>query len=334
MSCLDGLNLVGLKDDCGVIITESSTGWYVNDLNIPGLVDTIAAGKARAGANAQVEIENQINLAQRQILAMTATKVGDRFSLRSLLESAPIGYYEPPRSAQAAQAANVGIQIKVIRNPYADVVISRVGLVTQAGGAVTVNAWDLYSGQVLETVEITTVAGIPKYENVAWSFSGHGEIQDIFIGYDATSVATYETGLGNASCSKCNGGSMNLRHLHAYTRKSVGTPQGSLLSQQGTSGLLLNVSLICQPDNLICSYGKSLAPVVYYKAGENLANYLKYSKRINPAIAAYQKQHSELAKAYAKEWQDLFGYMLENIVIPKSDCFKCESRTKIRVSLP
>jgi len=77
-----------------------------------------------------------------------------------------------------------------------------------------------------------------------------------------------------------------------------------------------------------------LAPVIWYRAGESICNYLVYSKRLSPSVIAYRDQHKELAEMYNQEWQKAFGSLLSNVTIPKGDCFKCESKNKIRTVLP
>ena len=336
MSCLDDLNLVGLRDDCGVDLLTATTGYYVNDLNIPGLLEVVASAKDKSQTDAQSAIINQIDISKRLTLDLFRANTGDRYSVKTLLENEAIGEYDTPRASQAAQAFNVGLELKVIRNRYAEIQVSRIGLVVQTSGDVTVKAWDIFSGEELYSEAITTVAGIPSFLNVNWSFAGRGDIRDIFIGYDATSTATYQTLFGGVGCGSCNGGTMNLRHLQAYTRKFAtgSNPQGTATAQNGTSGLMLDVSLVCNMDNFICSYGSMLAPVIWYRAGELICNYLVYSKRLSPAVIAFRDQHKELAEMYNQEWQKAFGSLLGNIMIPKSDCFKCESKNKIRTVLP
>ena len=56
MSCLDDLNLVGLRDDCGVDLLTATTGYYVNDLNIPGLLEVVASAKDKSQTDAQSAI--------------------------------------------------------------------------------------------------------------------------------------------------------------------------------------------------------------------------------------------------------------------------------------
>jgi len=336
MSCLDDLNLVGLRDDCGTDIVSTDSGYYVNDLNIPGLIEVIAAAKDKSSATASAEAIKQINNAKRLTLDLFRGHIGDRYSAGTLLEDETIGVYDPPRTTQAAQAFNVGVELKVQRNRYAQIQVSRIGLVTQSSTTVPVKAWDVYSGEELYSTDIVTTAGIPTFKNVAWSFAGRGEIRDIFIGYDATSVGTYQTLFGGVGCNSCNGGSMNLRHLQAYTRKKAtgANPQGALTSQTGTSGLMLNVSLVCNMDNYICSYGNMLAPVLYYRSGQLICDMLQYSKRLSPLVLPYKEQYAELSDLYMKAWREQYEILLSNVSIPKGDCFKCQSKTKIVSRLP
>jgi hypothetical protein len=296
----------------------------------------VAAAKDKSSTNAQAEVTKQIEMAKRLTLSLFRTSIGERYSVGTLLEGETIGTYEPPRTAQAAQAFNTGIELKVIRNRYAQIQVNRIGLCVNYTGNVAVKAWDLFSGAELYSEPVTVAAGIPTFVNLEWTFDGRGDSRDIFIGYDATAVASYNTQFGGAGCGTCNGGSLNLKHLQAYTRRAAtgSNPQGTLLPQNGTSGLMLDVSLVCNMDNYICSFGTSLAPVIWYRAGELICNYLYYSKRLSPTVAPYKEQHKELAELYAASWQKEYGVLLSNVSIPKGDCFKCQSKAQIVSRLP
>jgi|GEM_PF-4997148 len=336
MSCLDDLNLVGLRNDCGEDVLTASSGYYVNDLSIPGLLELMAAAKDKSTATAQEEVIKQITNAKRLTLDLFRGHIGERYSAGTLLENETIGVYDPPRQMQSAQAFNVGVELKVQRNRYAQIQVHRIGIVTQSSVTVPVKAWDIYSGEELYSEDIATTAGVPTFANVEWLFAGRGEIRDIFIGYDATSVGTYRTLFGGVGCNSCNGGSMNLRHLQAYTRKKAtgANPQGALTSQDGTSGLMLDVSLVCNMDNYICSYGPMLAPVVYYRAGQLICDYFTYSQRLSPKVAAYKEQWEALSGKYMDAWREQYEILLSNVSIPKGDCFKCQSKTQIISRLP
>jgi len=78
MSCLDDLNLVGLRDDCGVDILTASTGYYVNDLNIPGLLEVVASAKDKSQTDAQAAIINQIDISKRLTVDLLRSNTGDR----------------------------------------------------------------------------------------------------------------------------------------------------------------------------------------------------------------------------------------------------------------
>jgi hypothetical protein len=169
---------------------------------------------------------------------------------------------------------------------------------------------------------------------VDWSFPANGNSLNIFIGYDATSVGSYQTKLSQSGCSTCKGGYVNWDHLQVYSRKVSGDVlHGNLENQSGTSGLSLSVSVGCEFDHFLCSVRSSIAPAMLYKTAELLMGVLKYSKRLSPSVIVFENDHEELAEKYSEEYEKTYNDFLKNVRLPKGDCWCAKTRTGVRVSI-
>ena len=328
MGCLS--NLVGLRDACGDVLIESSTGYWLNDL--PGIeLGILAAGASKEALNAKELVERQLALAELTILDSYRAQLKSRWKVNSLLESKTTGLYKDD-TAQAAQAFNVG-QFFKSDNPYGELEIVSISLYVNFTGAVPVNIWDATTGALLHTVTFQAVAGEVVTQNAFFSHPANGQKIRVFVGYDATNVATYKTLISHSGCMECKGGMHDFNHLQVYSRKvAIGNQviEKNLKGQNGMSGLSITWGLNCSIDNLICSMGSSLAPAVMFKTGSLLARALKHSKRLSPDVIYFRSDNEELANDYEADFSMYFTTALESAIIPKGECFKCTSQVKMR----
>ena len=331
MGCLAELQLVGLRDVCGDDLITPSTAYYLNDL--PGLeIGSIAAGNQEA-VNAKQLIERQMALAQNLILDTVRSELGKRWQVKSLLESRTTGLYRGTQSAQAAQAFRVGQYFKSPVNQHAELFIESASLLVNYTGTVTVKAWDVNTGEELHAKDFDVSAGEVSTQSLGWAIPANGQRLRVFVGYDATSVPTWQSWISHTGCHKCKGGFHDFNYVGVYSRKvptSDPVQEANLRAQTGTSGLSLTWGLNCTVDRAICSMGYVLAPAVLFKAGELLARQMKFSKRLSPEVLYFRGDYDELSEDYRTDYERHYQSALDNAVIPQGDCFKCTSAVKMR----
>ncbi len=335
MSCLDQKNFVGLRDNCGDDLIATTTGYYIDEL--PGVnLEVVAQGQDGVSATAQAEIQKHINLAKNIVADRVRSHLKSRYTLDSVMEQKTTGVYET-QTAQASQAFNVGQNFRVRGNPNAKLYVQDVNLTVNTTGTIALKAWDLYSGEELQSQDIViATAGIPVYASLDWMFEPKSTDLDIFIGYDATSVASYVTRLNPGWCSTCKGGAYNTKYAQVYARKNAtgaNPNRNTITSASGSAGLSLRWGVQCSADPLLCSMGALLAPAIWYRVGWSLNNMMRYSKRLAPEVLTFKGDHEELAAYYDDQFTASMGELLTNVNIPKNDCFKCQSATQIAVKV-
>jgi hypothetical protein len=335
MSCIDDLALVGLRDDCGESLITTTTGYYVDDL--PGLsLNVVASGHGAESESAQAEIQKHINLSKNIVADKVRQHLKSRYTLDSSVEHRTTGLYET-QTAQAAQGYWVGQNIRVKSNPDAELFVSSLNLTVNTTGTVTVKAFDLFSGEELQSqdVEVTT-AGIPVAASLNWSFRPKGGDLDIFIAYDATSVPSYVTRVASGWCYTCKGGVYNTRYAQVYAKKSVtgsNPTRGTVTGANGTAGLSLRWGINCSADRLLCSLGDALALPMWHYVGFSISNMMRYSKRLSPDVINYNADYEELSAQHFNEYEKAMEVMLRNVRVPKTDCYKCGAATQIAIKV-
>jgi hypothetical protein len=327
-------NLIGLRDAKGDDLIASSSGHYINDL--PGIsVDILNDAKDRESESALDVVTKQFAHADRLIEQRVREWLGNRYQIKSLLDTTVVGQYYDRDQVQADQAYNVGLKFTLQRNPHAQIHFSRISLSVRTNNPVTVNLWDLWSGDVLKTVTITpTVGGIVSQE-IDWTIEARGRDLRLFLGYDQDGFDTYETPIGSRACN-CTGEKWNLKHVLVNSRKASNASamlNDDLEANTGTSGLSVEASVSCGTSHLLCSLKDHLAVAKLYYAGYLLARYAKYSQRLNPTVLSFQGDYDELAEIYQSEFEANIKSSLDNIQIPSSTCFKCNSPAKISVKI-
>jgi len=335
MSCIDNLALVGLRDSCGEDLITTTTGYYVDQL--PGLnLQVVAAGQGPESEDAQAEVQKHIDLAKTIVADKVRQHLKSRYSLDSSVEHRQTGIYET-QTAQAAQAQWVGQNIRVRNNPDAELFVSDLNLTVNTTGTVTVKAFDLFSGEELQSKAVTvTTAGVPAAASLNWSFRPKGADLDIFIAYDATSVPSYVTRIASGWCHTCKGGVYNTGYAQVYAKKhtTASNPiRGTIAGANGTAGLSLKWGINCNADRLLCSLGDALARPMWHYVGFSIANMMRYSKRLSPDVINYNQDYEELSGQHFNEYEKSMVELLKNIRVPKTDCYKCQSATQISIKI-
>jgi len=331
MNCLESYDLVGFRNECGEDLIPSESGYYLNDL--PGINKSAVSDSInKENKNALSLIEKVISLSKKLTLDKIRRDTIQRWGIKSVLESETTGVLSDLDTNQDQQAYNVGQRFEIGNNPNSELFISSISLAVRFTGDVVVKMWDLSDGSVMKEKTIACEDGKIVSTPVYWKVQSQSKNLNVFVGYNATSVPSYKTGLTPSGCFGCKGGVKSYTYTDVSSRRvllSDNVLQKSLIKQSGTSGLSLNWSTQCSIDKILCSAANLIAPVVMYKAGELLCLHVKYSNRLSNVVLFMNDDYDELAKTYSSDFNMLFNEMLNSFVIPKGVCFVCKSSVKM-----
>jgi hypothetical protein len=157
MNCLD--NVIGIDRKCTPV--TPSSGLYIQDL--PGISLKIANAAIDEETVSGISlIEEKISFAQNAILAQLRNSLANKVRVKSIIENDTIGYYQNNLQPIPLEAGKYkGIKASINNYPHLDFFIGKIYL--QLNAVVTTNILiiDLMTGEILDTLPITTTANIP-----------------------------------------------------------------------------------------------------------------------------------------------------------------------------
>lgn len=337
MGCLD--NLVGIRG-CG----QTPAAFNVNDLtgiNVPDFDQAISLEHK----SAIPALQGIISFATSYVTETVNNYLGAKYELKSFIENDAVGYYYEDKPLISAQTGYLtGYEIRVDAAPYTKLFINGLRLFVNHSGAVPVYVYDLIQGKLLDTITVTAVAGeIVDVNEIDLSYATKKQRLHLFIGY--TSIfESYQTaflspyaGNGGAECSDTTCSKYSNSHVYFSTKKiATGSAKikSNLVDNTGCAGLSLNYSLQCSFTEVMCNARNIFAMPIMYKAGELIMKELKYSKRLTGIVTAYANDHETLMNDYRNECDKQLANILQNMVLPESECFNCTPKIKSKVAVP
>lgn len=334
MDCLT--NLIGIDGKCSSDTPESP--YFINDL--PGVsiynVESAINSEPNSAVSYLTRLKNIV--APQIILDRLRSHLKPNHEIKSAVDQDVIGLFQDNLQIQAAQAFHVGLNIKIDRQPYYALDITKIGLQLQTSGAVNVEIRDLISGTVLDTIAVTTVANVPTYVNVNKTYFTDKQKLNLFVSYDATATGGYKTNLKKGFCSSCdkpyvNGGHVSLKGAKLATGATA--IDENLQSLDGTAGLTLTYSVRCAIEPFICSIKPLLYTAIWYKLGELVMQEMRApNNRLNSVVSVYQDDYERLELDYSEKYEETLKGVLNGLSLPNTPCFKCRERVKSQVVLP
>lgn len=335
MECLT--DLVGIKNTCDAPVSKSGL-WLQN---LPGfslkLADAAANEETVSGLTL---IKEKYIYAQQAVIAQFRNNFIDKMRVNSLIENDTIGYY--PQNQRPITLNNTvlkGVRIDIRNYAHLEIYISQVALFLKDGITTDVFIYDLMTGELLDTIPITIVAGQPTYVNVNKAYPNSKQRLSLFICYDAGISDTFDSSINGlayrSTCSSCMGYGNKYAFISgAKIDKSLQKISGNISSNNGSSGLSFTYSLNCNIDNLLCSIAGKFAWPLLHKWGAEIMAELQHSRRLNSIITIDRDKNIELRKEYEDEYYSSMRAIFDNIKMPKDICFSCNSSIKKVIAIP
>lgn len=327
-------NIVGVRG-CGeipsVLYVQQLTGISIADF------DKAISNEKQAALPALQEI---INFSTQETVEAIRQYLTTKYSLKSFIDNNVLGYYyDDKQIVDEIPDYLTGYQIRIDKTPYLNFYISTLSLFIDVSGTVNVKIYDLIQGKLLDTIPVTAVAGEIVTVTVDKSYYTHKQRLNLFVGY--SSVGSYKTSYthpytdwGNEWCNSCfcDGG-----YIYFRSAKVVSDAQKinqDIESNTYGAGLSLSYSLQCSFDEYLCNIRNQLAFPILYKAGEKIMEEMKYSRRFNGIITAFNTDFGELRDMYAAKHINAMNDIMQSANIPDSLCFHCKAGASTHVNLP
>lgn len=334
MNCLD--NLIGIDKICSPV--APSSGLYINSLPFISLKVADAAINEERISGVKL-IEEIITFSQNKILAQIRNHLSSKILLNSVIENDTIGYYRSNLMIVPSEINKLkGVKALIYNYPSLDIFLSKIYLKLSQSITTSIFIIDLMTGEVLDTLPITTMANIPTAILVNKSYPTNGQRTSLFIAIDSSVSSTYETNVGNINgCMTCG--------IEGYSNKyilfnggqldnSLQKIESNVQSNTGTNGLSIEYSLNCSPESFICNMASQLAWPLLHDVGAEIMRRLKYTTRLNSIVTIHGKDNEDLRKEFDDEFMSSLSALLMNLKLPNDVCFQCNSKIKRVVSIP
>lgn len=333
MGCLD--NLISIKSCTDVV---GSSPYYIEDIGITlSEADYYINNEVASG---QELIEDRISFATKLVSDLIANHFASSIITKSLLDSDVLGQYQDSLNLKNGVTGVLGGISLTLNNTqsYFNVFVNSISLQVDVSGTVDVLIYDLISGQLLDTIEVTTVANQISTAIVNKTYGSYKRKLDLVFVYDTEGVNSNTTQISNG-CGSCNGYKYSNFYVTANSISMLSANakiRSSVTSSSHTFGLSVNYSIQCSLDKWLCEIANLMALPILYKSGEEIMNYaLLYSKRQTSEVNIDAETNLKRKEEYAAKFNEALQATVQKIQLPQNDkCFICSAASKMVIVLP
>ena len=319
MNCWN--NVIGIRGLCDE--QTPSSGLYINDLTGISMSD-LDSGVNEEDKTAYTLIQRKIDQAANMIQAESLAYLYNRWNYLTSSWDGQVGFWPQQLEALGSSAVWRGIGVRYRQADYIAVTLTAVNLLVNYTGTVNVLVYDLITGNVLETIPVTTVAGTPSRLVVNKKFTSNGQMLNLAFLYNATAVNSYQTGLYPVyGCGGCSRGS---RWQNNVLERTIEIPTTGAVIEQNISGGSWTGGL--SVESLLCAHIGQLGYPLLYKAGMLIVKEMEFSKRLNGIISYNRERNSQLVEYYQQQYDAYMSRYFEQAYMPDTGCFSCRQRVR------
>jgi len=332
MSCFDGI--ISYKGGC-----ESVSGLLLDELVPYKEVEQYLTSDY---ASADELIDEKIEFAVKNVVAEMGSHFAKSYIPRTILSDKRAGFISETQTEKAAEANTLrGIELRICDNQsYLSLYVSSIDTYLNYTGALNVLVIDTMTGQTLDTIAVTSVAGEVVTTYVDKTYNAEKRKRRIAFVYDCTGIPNYLTNLISAGCTACNKGEYNLNGYVTGRTIKVGTGVDPILanieSHSDTAGLSVNFNLHCDNRSWLCAHRSTIAMPILYRTAEAIMEFADFnSDRFNTKASIKNEQIQERLMKYHEDYTRQLDIALKSIQTPMDGvCFICKRRAASVTTLP
>ena len=332
MSCFDGI--ISYKGGC-----ESVSGLLLDELVPYKEVEQYLTSDY---ASADELIDEKIEFAVKNVVAEMGSHFANSYIPRTILSDKRAGFISETQTEKAAEANTLrGIELRICDNQsYLSLYVSSIDTYLNYTGALNILVIDTMTGQTLDTIAVTSVAGEVVTTYVDKTYNAEKRKRRIAFVYDCTGIPNYLTNLISAGCTACNKGEYNLNGYVTGRTIKVGTGVDPILanieSHSDTAGLSVNFNLHCDNRSWLCAHRSTIAMPILYRTAEAIMEFADFnSDRFNTKASIKNEQIQERLMKYHEDYTRQLDIALKSIQTPMDGvCFICKRRAASVTTLP
>jgi hypothetical protein len=336
-NCWD--NVIGIRGLCDAS-TPPISGLYINDLTGISLAD-LDSGVNEEDKTAYTLIQRKIDQAANMLKAESLAYLQSRWNYTTSSWTGDLGFYAESVLPLSASAVWRGIGMRYRQVDYIGVTISSVSLLLPVSGTIPVQVVDLRTGVTLDTFNVTAVANSVSRLVVTKTYQSNGQMLNLAVLYDATSVASFQTSLyPTYGCSSCgrSGGAYGWNDNMLERAIEISTAgqriESNIAGGSFTGGLSVQYQVTCSFESLLCAHVTQLGYPLLYKTGMLLLKEMEFSKRLNGVIVFNRDMNQELSNYYQAQYDQYMQRYFEQANLPEGGCFACRQRVRQASRIP
>lgn len=320
----------------GCSATEPLSGLYIDDL--PGIsLDSIGKFADEEQATYKqvwIDVEKR---AVKKFGTRLTQEFKKRFLLKTLTQTGDIGRYIDATTTLAASAQYRGLTIelemenslKLKRSAFQAIHLQTVAVYCAVPPAsLTVKVFDLYTGELLQTLTVASPVSGWNSINVYQTYSSHR----IFIGVDATLLDTVPQNIEVQKLREC---------CNAIIRGAVTSNAGSSITDASLTegndsyGVTAVFNTGCNYEPLVCSNKKTFALPLWYLMGYEMMIERLFSVRLNRFTTIMRKEAEQLRDYFLDQFNQELTTCIDGIRLDNKDaCIECNEPYQVHEMTP
>lgn len=302
------------------------SGLYMDDLPYVNIKDTGAS--VRDDQSVFDLITRLINAAQQKVLGDVRLKMYGNSYSPSTLKHDTAGIFDKNQIIVPTVAGFSGIRFRITSGDFMRLRVQKLTLLWTSNQTTTIKVYDLITGQLLDTVDITTVANQKTTVDVNLLYPSSFQLLHLFFEIDSSLATAFKTDdTFTDSCDTCNGGGHNghneLGVIEIDGVKIAGSVKSdhTVVSTGSTHGMAIQYVLECDIDSWLESVLELLAPAIRYLASADILKYTLASKKLNDALILYPKQTDAFIQEALMSHSLEMETILQTLTPPNTPCF-------------
>ena len=286
-------------------------------------------------------IDEKIAFAIKNVTKEIGSHFRANYKPKTIIDSKRAGFFDENQTEKAAAAEFRGIEIEICnRESYYSLYVSEIQTYLNYTGAVSLLVIDTMTGETLDTIAITSVAGQISTTYVNKTYNAEKRKRRIAFVYDCTSIPNYKTNLIGEGCYNCKKGLYNISNIVKGREIKYATGATPILANidghTDTAGLSIVFTLHCDNESWICSNRSLLELPILNRVAELIMEFALFnSDRFNTKTAIDTAKISERMMKYHEDYESQMKITLEGMITPSDGvCFVCNRQRKYVTSLP
>lgn len=332
MTCFD--NLIGVKELC---TSDPDSGLYINDL--PYLDLQVLDAIRNSDFYGKAFFDNKIRYAGKMLVNTINSHLRPQYINRTILEKQTVGYYDAQQPFIAAQANYTGLEIRIEGRANLELSISKIKLFTTFTGTIPVKVFNLVTGQLLDTFNLTVAANTISELAVYKKYYTENQRMYLAFLYDATAVSGYQSnvlqGSGLDCFDYCECGGINT----AFVRGITAPIEANIVREEvngvgNTAGMSVDYTVSCSMESYVCSLRAELAFAFLHLVGSLICEEALNSKRLNSITTVDRDKLERCRDNCAQIYNDSLQQLFQNMTLPNDGCFKCNAPVQRKTLIP